>query len=207
MYRHTLIQLHRVLPSVPVAVFLAASTIFLSACSDSGGGSAGMQAEPASAESSGTGAENDNKVFADAVDPNEAIPAASAESIADALLENPAYGTLLGLIQKADLASDLTQDNGGIGWTVFAPSDTAFGNHASFESLTALEKNELVKNHVYSGRLTTADLVPGNLSMTAGSVAVEQANDGKLTVGGARIVAGNREFSNGFVHFIDAVFQ
>lgn len=204
-----------VLPVTASVALLIASLFIVSACSDSGNNDgAALEADGANAgqgvadaDSSGAGAENDDELFVEAVDPNEAIPAPSADTIATSLLNNDFYGILLSLIEQADLAGALNEDSSGSGWTLFAPSDRVFENDAAYASLSTEQKNELVRNHLYAGRLSSAELTQGTLAMSSGSVTIGQASDGRTTVGGARIVAADREFSNGFIHFVDAVLQ
>ncbi len=66
----------------------------------------------------------------------------------------------------------------------------------------------LVRNHLYSGRLTSTELTPGVLSMSEGSVEVVQGQGGVLTtVGGATIVARDRVMNNGVIHFVDSILE
>lgn len=169
-----------------LAVLMAGSVLFVSACSDDG--SNGDSLPPA-------------------VDPNLEVPDLNPENIANALRDNVDYGTLLNLIEDADLAEALQNDNGGVGWTLFAPRDEAFANEA-FESLSGAQMNLLVRNHLYSGRLASDELLQASpLEMTEGTVDVGENADGSITVGGARIVARDRNFDNGIIHFVDAVLQ
>jgi len=165
-----------------LALLLAGSLFGLSACSDS-------------EETSG---------FMSMVDPNEQVPAPSSENIADSLRENVDYGTLLTLIEDADLVLELQGDNMGLGWTLFAPSDDAFSTD-QFESLSREQQIALVRQHLYSGRVMSADLLPGPLVMSNGAtVAVTQNSDGTIAVGGATIIARDRVVSNGVIHYVDA---
>lgn len=160
-----------------LAVILAGTVFGLSACSGS----------------------DSNTPFVPAVDPNDVVPAASSESLSDFLIQNMEYGTVIRLIEEADLAAELQGDNMGMGWTLFAPRDD------EFESMTAEQNVSLIKLHLYSGTLQYADLVPGPLAMTEGSVEVVQSADGTLSVGGATIVARDRVVANGVIHFVDSV--
>ncbi len=148
---------------------------------------------------------SDGNVMTPEVDPNTEVPDPISDSIADTLRENMDYGTLLNLIEDADLAEALQDDNAGLGWTLFAPSDESFND--VLESLSSEQTKSLVRNHLYSGRIASNELVPGTLVMTEGTVAVVANGDGTVTVGGARIVARDRIFSNGIIHFVDAVLQ
>ena len=167
-----------------LGLLLAVSVLGISTCSDSGG--------------SGT--------TVPVVDPNDAIPPASEDSIAENLLNRPDYQNLLRLIEESDLTETLQGDNSGMGWTLFAPSDTAFEN-AGLQSLSVEQASALVRNHLFSGQLSVADIPPGELQMTLGRVEVVLNQDGSVTVGGAIIVAGDRVMSNGVIHFVSAVLE
>ena len=124
--------------------------------------------------------------------------------MADFLRENMDYGTVLRLIEDADLVNDLQGDNMGMGWTLFAPSDERFVNEA-FETMTQEQKVTLIKLHLYSGTLEYSELIPGPLNMIEGSVDVVSNQNGMPTVGGSTIVARDRVVANGVIHFVNAV--
>lgn len=177
-----------------LSLLLATSVLGISACSSGGdSGGAAPSADP-----------NDNDIVV--VDPNEAVPEASEDSIADGLLRRTDYQTLLRFIQENDLTEALQGDNNGVGWTLFAPDDSALES-AGQDSLSAEQSGALVGLHLHSGQLNVADLIPGELQMTQGSVEVVQNPDGSVTVGGATIVAGDRVMSNGVIHFVGSVLE
>lgn len=165
-----------------VAVFFIGVVLALTACSDSDSG------------------DNSETPFVATVDPNDVVPAPSSENMSDFLRQNMDYGTILRLLEEADLVGDLQGDNMGMGWTLFAPRDDAFG-----ESMSPEQEIALIKLHIYSGTLAYADLAPGNLVMTQGSVEVVQKEDGTPSVGGATIEARDRVVANGVIHFVDSV--
>jgi len=151
--------------------------------------------------------DNDNTANSvSVVDPNDAIPEASLDSIADNLLNRTDYQTLLRLIELSDLTEPLQGDNNGSFWTLFAPSDAAF-EAADLQSLSAEQSAELVGNHLHSGQLSVSELMPGSLQMTVGSVEVVMGDNGSITVGGSTIVAGDRVMSNGVIHFVSTVLM
>jgi len=167
-----------------LSVVLATCVLGISACSDS-----------------------DNPTNAvPAVDPNDVVPEASGDTIADSLLNRTDYQTLLRFIEESDLTEALQGDNAGMRWTLFAPADAAF-EMAGLETLTAEQSAALVGNHLYSGQLNVADIMPGVLQMTVGSVEVVEDQDGMVTVGGSTIVAGDRVMSNGVIHFVSSVLE
>ena len=136
-------------------------------------------------------------------DPNENIPPPTDIDIATTLLQVTDYSILLNLIETGGLTDALQEDNNGEGWTLFAPSDTAFenGNQDVF-SLDAPGAAQLVGLHLFSGRLASADIQPGELTMSQGVVDVIVTDDG-FTVGGATIVGRDRVVGNGIIHFVD----
>ena len=157
------------------------------------------------------GAENDTQLpgdeeFAPVVDPNEEIPDPSPDSISDTLLLRSENSVLLMLIENANLAEELGGDNDGDGWTLFAFSDVAYDNE-NIQTVTDEQSASLVRGHLYEGRLRYEDMRPGLLQMLEGSVEVMQNDDGTLSVGGASVVARDREFSNGIIHFVDSVLD
>jgi len=137
------------------------------------------------------------------VDPNDAVPPPSQDSMADFLIQNMDYGTLVTLLENAELDALLREDdNMGMGWTLFAPSDNAFANE-QFESLAPAQQLALIRSNLYSGRLEYSELTPGTLTMYEGSVEVQLTQDGIPRVGGATIVARDRSVANGIIHFVN----
>jgi len=180
-----------------IALFVS-STLALSSCSDSDNpvsvpASGGPVGEP------GGGTDSVEPI----ADPNDVVPPPSTDSMADFLLLNDDYGTLLRLIEDADLTQALQGDNSGMGWTLFAPPDSAFVND-EFESMTPGQRVSFIKLHLYSGTLPYFELMPGALPMTEGSVEVVIDQDGKVSVGGSTIVARDRGVSNGIIHFVSS---
>ncbi len=175
------------------ALLVVGSLFLVSACSDSSSGDGSADGSPITP-------------MMPVINPNEVVPEPMGESIADRIFGDVEYGTLLNLIEDADLAEALQNDNGGVGWTLFAPSDRAFSNDA-FEGLSRAEMVTVLGNHLFSGRLPFSELSPGPLVMTEGVVEVVQSPDGDTTIGGARVVARDRNFNNGTIHFVDVVLQ
>ena len=173
-------------------LLLATSVLGISACSDS--------------DDPGTAADTATAPLGPTVNPNDAVPAPSPDSIADSLLMRMDFQTLLRLVEESDLVEALQGDNSGMGWTLFAPSDIAFEN-AGIDDFTPEQLDALVRNHLHSGQLSTAELMAGELQMTVGSVEVVRNQDGSITVGGATIIAGDRVQSNGVFHFVNSVLE
>ena len=185
-------------------VIVASSICLISACSDSDSGS--DEIAPGSSEVDSTTVDDGDEDFVPVVDPNDVVPAPSEDTIAQALLIRSDNQRLLTLIEQADLADALNGDNSGIGWTLFAFTDDAYAN-AGFATVTDEQSDALVRGHLHSGRLPFSDIQPGVLPMTQGSVEVTENADGTISIGGATVVARDREFSNGIIHFVDSVLE
>jgi len=140
-----------------------------------------------------------------AVDPNTNIPPATTEDISTTLLRRSDYSTLLLLIEQAGLTEQLQEDNDGLGWTLFAPSDLAFDG-VDLSAVDSVEAARLVELHLFPGTLSTEELPDGILQMSQGTVVVSRA-DGILTVGGATVVGRDRVVGNGVIHFVSALLS
>ncbi len=146
--------------------------------------------------------------FSDSESSDE-ITEAETGTIAEELLDDLEFGTLLGGLQRAGLQEALNTDNDGLGWTVFAPADTMFEMDPDFQDLpTILEQTEIIRGHVASGTILFTDLVPGtSITMQDGNEAlISLAADGaSIVVGGATIITQGRIVSNGVIHRVDSL--
>lgn len=119
------------------------------------------------------------------------------------------FETLVAALKAAGL--DATLEGEGP-YTVFAPTDAAFGKlpDGTAETLLKPENQEKLKSvllyHVVSGR------VPAETAMTLDSAKTVQGGevristmDGKVMVNDATVVAADVEASNGVIHVIDTV--
>ena len=185
---------------------IASSICLVSACSDSDNGADNSVPNSDDAGSTITDGGDVGEVFVPVIDPNDVVPPPSDDTIAGTLLVRTDYQTLLMLIEQADLTDALNGDNSGNGWTLFAFTDAAF-NDAGFATFTDEQNDALVRGHLHSGRLPFSSIQPGVLAMTQGSVEVTENADGTILIGGARVVARDRVFSNGIIHFVDAVLE
>lgn len=94
-------------------------------------------------------------------------------------------------------------------YTVFAPTDEAFGK------LSAEELTNLVTNKDQAEKLVTKHLVPGSLfsagmrfyqikdSMATGSPLTLQKTNGKVKVNDGNVISSNIPATNGVIHAID----
>jgi uncharacterized surface protein with fasciclin (FAS1) repeats len=135
----------------------------------------------------------------------------TGDNIVETAAEAGQFETLLAAAEAAGLASALAGDGP---FTVFAPTDEAFGALPAGTVATLLEPEnqdqlaEILKFHVISGRVGSDKLEDGaTLETLAGArVTFTRAETG-FTVEGARIVATDIGASNGIVHVIDRVIQ
>jgi uncharacterized surface protein with fasciclin (FAS1) repeats len=118
-------------------------------------------------------------------------------------------------LKKGIHAADLDQVWSGTGpFTVFAPSDTAFGKleAGTLEELLKPENKvkltALLQHHVVAGKISVKDMKDGDLlkSLDGKELRVSLA-DGKATVDGSVIQNRDVASSNGIMHFIDTVLN
>jgi uncharacterized surface protein with fasciclin (FAS1) repeats len=148
------------------------------------------------------------------VTPPIVSPIPTEQKSLDAVIgENSNLSILASLLNATDLPATL-QDRGP--YTVFAPSNDAFGN-LSPETLAAIltdssERTRVLSNHVVNGSYTAAELLnmtqSGNLTpltTLAGENLTVSESDGELMVDGATVRVPEISASNGFVYIIDRV--
>ena len=133
-------------------------------------------------------------------------PAATAAS------NNPQLSTLAAAVQAAGLVDTL---NGEGPFTIFAPSNSAFGKIAQADLDAVLADpagalTDILTLHVVAGQqLSTSDLVDaGTIDSLGGTLTIDQFGD-RVTVdagsGQAIIVCGDIQTANATVHIIDSV--
>ena len=93
-------------------------------------------------------------------------------------------------------------------YTLFAPSDEAFGRLAP-KALEALLRDVkklkmILAYHVLSGAVAARDLKTGTLRTVEGSTVTVARKAAAVTVNGARIIRADVAASNGLIHVIDA---
>ena len=134
-------------------------------------------------------------------------PQPQAKSIVDIAVEDGRFQTLVAALAAAELAETLA---GPGPFTVFAPTDEAFGNlpagtvEALLGDIPAL--TEILLYHVVSGSVLAADVV------TLDSATTLQGDDVSITVDGdtvlineARVIITDIQAANGTIHVIDSV--
>ncbi|EMR02642.1 fasciclin domain-containing protein [Cesiribacter andamanensis] len=118
----------------------------------------------------------------------------------------------------ADLVAALSGDNGGMGYTVFAPTDAAFqavydadNGINSINDIPVADLQAILLTHVVGGRVFSADLADGTVApLQSGQTLVIDASTPAVGVQGSNEANINAEASdvlatNGVVHVIDAV--
>jgi len=136
-----------------------------------------------------------------------AKPSTAKPNIVQTAVAAGKFKTLVALVKQAGLAGTL-QSKGP--FTVFAPTDAAFAKVPK-ATLAALGKNRaklraVLLYHVAAGRVTAAKVVRLHSVKTLNGQAVKvRVSQGKVTIGGARVVATDIGASNGVIHVIDKV--
>lgn len=131
-------------------------------------------------------------------------------SIAAIAVADKSLQTLVAATKAAGLAEQLGPDNGP--WTVFAPVDSAFAKlpKAALQDLLQPENRDALVRilglHVVPGRIAARELLQKQKLTTLMGAPIEaRLVEGKLTVGGARLIATDVQAKNGVIHLIDTV--
>lgn len=119
------------------------------------------------------------------------------------------FSTLVGLVEQQGLTSTLRGDNGGEGYTVFAPTDEAFDALSSVPSGDAL--TNVLLYHVVAATVESGALTDGQTVSTAYAGHDFTVNiDGSVTItdesgNTANVVLTDVPAANGIIHVVDAV--
>lgn len=128
-------------------------------------------------------------------------------TIIDVATDAGSFNTLLTALEAAGLTSTL-QGEGP--FTVFAPSDEAFGRIPS-DALDALLANQdlltaVLTYHVVPGRVTASEVMGLTSAPTVNGKALAiSVVDGEVMVDGSKVVSTDIEAGNGIIHVIDDV--
>jgi len=132
---------------------------------------------------------------------------AAMKSIVEIASEDGRFGTLVAALDAAGLV-DTLQGEGP--FTVFAPTDEAFGKlpegtvEALLEDIPTLKS--ILLYHVVPGKVMASDVVNLDSADTASGDRLMIKNmGGSVMVGEAEVVITDIEASNGVIHVIDAV--
>ncbi len=120
---------------------------------------------------------------------------------------NDSFDVLTALVKHAKLVGVL---NGDTEFTVFAPTDDAFGRlpQGTIESLFQPENKDLLTTiltyHVVPGSVRSTQLSSGSVDSVAG-IPLDITVGSGVTVNSANVVAADIEASNGIIHVVDQV--
>ncbi len=150
-----------------------------------------------------------------AVSPAQAKEAASLQSkdghtgntIVSIASTNDSFDVLTALLKHAKLVGVL---NGETEFTVFAPTDDAFGRlpQGTIESLYQPENRELLATiltyHVVPGSVRSTQLSSGSVDSVAG-IPLDVSVGSGVMVNSSNVVMADIEASNGIIHVVDTV--
>ena len=145
---------------------------------------------------------------------NQHLSVLAQVDIVQTAINNGAFTNLVTALTSAGLVSTL---QGPGPFTVFAPTDTAFGK-LSAGTLTNLLKPEnnqtlinILKYHVIGRNLTAASLIsmnpPVSLQTLEGATVTVIQNGTNLQVNSANIITADVIATNGIIHVIDTVLM
>ena len=139
----------------------------------------------------------------------DAVMIPEQRDIVDVAVSTGKFKTLAAALGAADLVSTL---KGKGPFTVLAPNDAAFAKlPAGTVEMLLLPENkgklkEILLAHVVPGRVYSDQVVKLKMAPTAGGFkAPISVKDGKVSIGGANVIATDIEASNGVIHVIDSV--
>ncbi|MBC7949631.1 MAG: fasciclin domain-containing protein [Chitinophagaceae bacterium] len=121
----------------------------------------------------------------------------------------------LSTLMKGVKAAHLEETLNGIGpFTILAPVNLAFGNMTpdNFDNMVKQQStnnrlSDMLSYHVLTGKKMLRDFRNGQKLPTVNGKEVEvTVIDGEVRINGAKILAKDRQGSNGVVHSIDSVY-
>jgi len=131
------------------------------------------------------------------------------KNIVETAVSAGSFNTLVAAVKAAGLVEVLS---GAGPFTVFAPTDETFAKlpAGTLEDLLKPENKakltSILTYHVVAGNVMAADVVKLQTARTVnGQPLAIHAENGKVTVGGARVVNTDIATSNGVIHVIDTV--
>jgi uncharacterized surface protein with fasciclin (FAS1) repeats len=129
-------------------------------------------------------------------------------TVSDVLAGNSSFSTLLAAVQAAGLQQTLSEP-GPV--TVFAPTDQAFAAlpAGTVDKLLLPENKEQLRKilsyHVVPGKVTSADIKPGEVATVEGQTVSIASSANNVTVNDASVSQPDVAASNGVIHGIDKV--
>jgi transforming growth factor-beta-induced protein len=139
----------------------------------------------------------------------DAVVLPAGDNIVETAKKGGTFKTLLAAAAAADLAETLAS---GGPFTVFAPTDEAFGKlpAGTLDELLKPENKQklakILKAHVVSGRVYGVDAAKAGMANTLADYKLKFAKSTHgLEVNGIKIVAADIDAANGVIHVIDRV--
>lgn len=132
-------------------------------------------------------------------------------NLVDVVVADKNLATMSKSVKAAGLETELRKTGP---FTIFAPSDMAFGKLASGELAELLKPenkvklSEILNYHVVEGKTKFKDLKDGQrLKTINGKELVVKVSNGDVTINGAKLQGRDSEASNGVVHSLDTVLR
>ncbi len=128
--------------------------------------------------------------------------------IIDTAVSAGSFNTLVAAVKAADLVTTLKGDGP---FTVFAPTDDAFGKLPEGVVASLLKPENKAKLqavltfHVVAGKVLAADVVKLKSAQTVQGQELTVNTDSGVKINGAKVVKADILCSNGVIHVIDAV--
>lgn len=140
-------------------------------------------------------------------EPTAAPEAPMAMDIVDTAVADGRFTTLVAAVQAAGLVETLKGEGP---FTVFAPTDEAFGKlpAGTVEGLLAdpAKLSDILLYHVVAGKVMAADVVNLTSADTVlGQPVTIAVTDGQVKINDATVIITDIETSNGVIHVIDSV--
>lgn len=135
---------------------------------------------------------------------------ADAQSIAEIASSNDSFDVLTALLKEAGWVGAFDGSNGKE-FTVFAPTDAAFGRlpEGTIESLYRPENREMLYDvlayHVIGGSVTSDQLSSGAVDSKAGGLPLQVEVGQQIMINDATVSAADITATNGVIHVIDMV--
>lgn len=137
-----------------------------------------------------------------------ATPAVKQGSLTDLVADSVSFSTLKAALKASGL--DVTLGEKGV-YTLFAPTDEAFDKlpAGTLGKLMLPENKEKLRTlllfHVIPGQMLAVDLKNGDVKTMNGEKVKVEANDGKVTIGDAKVFSTDVMANNGVMHSIGNV--
>lgn len=139
--------------------------------------------------------------------PPRAAGPANCQSIAQIVMNDPQFSTLLTAVQGAGLADTLKSGQ----YTVFAPTNAAFAKLPSDQLAAVLNDQDMLRGvllyHVVPGKVSSKQLTGLKSVKTAQGTNLSVSLMGNRVVGGAHVIRADIPASNGVIHVIDTVLM